>query len=278
MWLARGASALLLAAVLGLVCMQQAVSGPGADVTPEDGHFVVEGNERQSDTQSPGPRSEAIDAPERLIYVPVCVIGGSSVCESAKFCNGTGVEHDVYAVQQDGTREPRGTECLGGDSQSSHAPPREVTNALVLRALRRVEVPVPVLVVQPPGGKTLVNLETIFSTVAEPFSVSVELVGRRVDLRIEPVGYLWTHGDGTSQRSAGPGFPYAEGVAMSEYLTHVYTDAGLTVRPSVAVEYGASFRVDGGPWRAVVGTVTVQGDSVGLRVVEATPALVTPHR
>lgn len=146
---------------------------------------------------------------------------------------------------------------------------------MVLRALRRVGVPEPVLMVQPPGGRTLVNFETIFSTEAEPFTASVRLVGRDVDLRVRPVGFVWTHGDGTSQRSDSPGRRYARGVALSEYLTHVYTDAGVTVRPRVSVEYGASFRVDGGPWREVIGTVTVPGEPVDLRIVEAQPQLVS---
>ncbi|WP_110205008.1 hypothetical protein [Nocardioides daejeonensis] len=152
-----------------------------------------------------------------------------------------------------------------------------MTNAMVLRALRRVDVPEPVLVVQPPGGKTLVNLETIFSTTAEPFTATVRILGRRVDLRITPRSFVWDHGDGTTQRSNTPGRPYARGVAMDRYLTHTYTHADVTLRPHVSVEYAARFRVDNGAWRDVNGTVTIRGPGQRLQIVEATPVLVTPR-
>ncbi|WP_235737634.1 hypothetical protein [Nocardioides alcanivorans] len=266
---------ILALATLGVTQPAHAV-GPEADVAPNGPDFVVSGEEKRPKTGADTTASSSVQAADRLLYVPACLVGGTAVCDTVRRCSGDGVLHHVYVIESDGSRLFWGQVCLGGDTQSSPAAPREVTNAMVLRALRRVEVPVPSLMVQPPGGKTLVNLETIFSTSAEPFTASVELVGRQVDLRVEPVGYLWTHGDGSSQRTTEPGRTYAEGVAMSNYLTHVYSDAGVTVHPSVAVEYGASFRVDGGPWRAVVGTVTVQGEPVALRVVEATPVLVTP--
>ena len=202
------------------------------------------------------------------------------MCDDVVRCDETGVQYHMFARLGGGREEHRGTVCIGGkDSPMQEIPsaPPQVTNAMVLRALRRVEVPSPQLVVQPPGGKTLVNLETIFSTSAEPFSASVRLVGRRVDLEIEPVGFVWSHGDGTSQRSTEPGRAYAVGVAFSEYLTHVYTDAGVTVHPRVSVEYGARFRVDGGRWRDVDGTVTVEGDPVELRIVEGRPQLVNAY-
>lgn len=44
--------------------------------------------------------------------------------------------------------------------------------------------------------------------------------------------------------------------------------------PSVATTYAAQFRVGGGPWRDVAGTVTIPGTPEGLRVVTARPVLV----
>ncbi|CAM3519258.1 hypothetical protein NODU109028_20645 [Nocardioides dubius] len=60
-------------------------------------------------------------------------------------------------------------------------------------------------------------------------------------------------------------------------MAHVYERVG-TVRPRVEVAYGARFRVDGGRWRPVEGTVSVLGAPVRLRVLEAEPVLVTPSR
>lgn len=152
---------------------------------------------------------------------------------------------------------------------------QQITNAMVLRALRRVELPKPTLSIQPPGGKTLVNFETIFSTDAEPFMRTVRLLGRKVQLEITPSSYEWSYGDGTTEATAEPGVAWEKGRPMSDYLTHVYADAEVTMRPRVAVTYGARFRVHGGPWREVSGTVTSQGPAVDLRVIEAETRLLS---
>ena len=49
------------------------------------------------------------------------------------------------------------------------------------------------------------------------------------------------------------------------------------MRPKVDTTYSARFRVDGGPWRDVNGTVTIPGNAVVLRVVEARPTLVSAY-
>ena len=49
--------------------------------------------------------------------------------------------------------------------------------------------PASTLVVQPPGGKTLVNFDTLFRTEAEPFTRTVRLLGHRVDLEITPASF-----------------------------------------------------------------------------------------
>lgn len=150
----------------------------------------------------------------------------------------------------------------------------EVTEPLVRRAFERIELPTSQIVVQPPGGRTLVNFDTLFRTEAEPFTRTVRLLGRRVELEIWPASFAWQHGDGTSQSTTDPGRPYEEGVSMAEYVSHRYADAGVTVRPSVDTTYAARFRVDGGPWREVAGTVTRPGAGTALRVVEGRPKLV----
>ena len=60
---------------------------------------------------------------------------------------------------------------------------------------------------------------------------------------------------------------------MNSYITHQYTDADVTVHPSVDTTYSAEYSVDGGPFQPVIGTVTIEGDAAGLRVVEARPVL-----
>jgi hypothetical protein len=169
---------------------------------------------------------------------------------------------------------------LAGSSMGWCEPPAEaeaqgpqVTPGRVLSAFRRIPLPAGKLSIQPPGGKTLVNFDTIFSTTASDLTRTIRLLGHRVDLRISPTAYVWNHGDDTSQTTDGPGRPYEQGVDMEEYVTHQYTDADVTVRPSVDVTYGATYRVDGGPWQDVVGTVTITGLTAQLRIVEAKPVL-----
>jgi hypothetical protein len=149
-----------------------------------------------------------------------------------------------------------------------------VTAPQVLQAFRRIPLPESRLVVQPPGGRTLVNFDTLFHTEAEPFMRTVRLLGQRVQLEITPSAFTWHHGDGTSQTTHEPGLAYERGRPMSDYVSHQYVDAHVTVRPSVDTVWSARFRVNGGPWRDVEGTVTMRGAPASLRVVEARPVLV----
>lgn len=148
------------------------------------------------------------------------------------------------------------------------AEPVQITNQMVLRALKRIPLPASELVVQPPGGETLVNFATNFYTEAGPFERSVTLVGQRVDLRIQPSRFDWIYGDGEQATTTEPGSAYPD-----LEVTHEYVTAGQ-VGASVNTTYSAEFRVNGGPWQPVVGTVTMAGEPVGLQVRTATPTLV----
>ena len=44
--------------------------------------------------------------------------------------------------------------------------------------------------------------------------------------------------------------------------------------PAVDTTYTATYRVNGGPWADVPGSVTIPGVPVGLEVLTATPVLV----
>ncbi|MFC4782897.1 hypothetical protein ACT8ZV_00350 [Nocardioides sp. MAHUQ-72] len=122
--------------------------------------------------------------------------------------------------------------------------------------------------VQPPGGETLVNFETNFYTEQQPFTRTVRLLGQRVDLKIWPSQFRWVFGDGDelASESAGAPYPHLE-------ITHDYRAKG-GVSPRVDTTYAAEFRVNGGPWRDVDGTVTIPGAPERLRVRTATPVLV----
>jgi hypothetical protein len=83
-----------------------------------------------------------------------------------------------------------------------------------------------------------------------------------------PSGFGWRFGDGGSLATDEPGSPYPQ-----LDVTHRYLKKGH-VGPSVDTTYTATFRVNGGPWRDVPGSVTIPGAPVGLDVVTATPTLV----
>ncbi len=143
-----------------------------------------------------------------------------------------------------------------------------VTPGLVMAAFRRLPLPAAEMVVQPPGGRTLVNFETNFYTERDGFTRTVNLLGRRVDLQIWPASFGWRFGDGETRQTESPGAAYPD-----LEITHRYLQTGR-VAPSLDTTYAAEFRVDGGPWRDVAGTVTIPGQAEGLQVVEARPVLV----
>jgi len=114
----------------------------------------------------------------------------------------------------------------------------------------------------------LVNFDTNFYTETEPFDVAVTLLGQRVQLHIVPNGFEWRFGDGNLVETVEPGSPYPH-----LDVTHRYLRKGH-VAPSVDTTYTATFRVNGGPWRDVPGSVTIPGAPVALEVLTATPVLV----
>ncbi len=155
--------------------------------------------------------------------------------------------------------------CHGG-RPPAYVPPR-VTPAMVLSELQRVGLPALEVGVQP-AGKTLVNLDTIFFTEPVPVDVDLTILGQAVEVEATPTTYVWSFGDGSSLTTSTPGAAYP-----SKDVVHRYSHAGVTVRPSVSVVYGARFRVGGGGWQDVDGTVTIPGPQQGLVVAEAAPVL-----
>ena len=178
----------------------------------------------------------------------------------------------VWAHNPSGMTENLGAQCFEPDEPPAAPAPR-VTQALVLRAFQRIPVPASEVSIQPPGGKTLVNLETIFSTEATEFTRTIGLLGHRVDLEIWPSRFEWVTGDGSDFETDWAGRPWEKGVPMGEYITHLYADAeDVTTR--VDTTWSAMYRVDGGSWQDVGGTVTIEGEPFDLAVLSAAPHLV----
>jgi len=152
--------------------------------------------------------------------------------------------------------------CLGASA------PGVVTPGRVVRAFRALAWPASRLVVQPPGGRTLVNFETNFYTEdTEPVRQRVRLLGQRIVIEAEPVEFVWVHGDGTRARTADPGAAYPDLRVTHEYV-HVEK-----VRVRLDTVYAGRYRIGGGSWVTLPATLTVRGESQGLEIIEATPTL-----
>lgn len=254
----------VLVACLLIVCAfpDSASADRGGHVTPGDNEFnaliehvapgsVLIGSSASNPAQqSDGTVVSSCDLNE------VC---SQMVCEATS-ASPTGGEYIYY----DGSAAPLN---LGWCTPAIPVQP-QITPGVVAAAFRRIPLPGAELVVQPPNGRTLVNFETNFYTEQEEFTRSVRLLGRRVELRIWASAYGWRFGDGGSQQTTSPGSAYPD-----LEITHRYLRTG-SVEPSVDVTYAAQFRVGGGPWRDVDGTVTISGERQQLRVVEARPVLV----
>ncbi len=142
--------------------------------------------------------------------------------------------------------------------------------AAAARAFQEMQIAPSEVIVQPPDGWTLVNVDTIAFTDREPRTVSTELFGIPVEIRAVPTSYSWDFGDGTSPLSTSePGAPYPE-----HTIAHAYAKPG-TATISLTTTWGGQFRLAGEPtWRDVPGEATTASASGRLEILEARARLV----
>jgi hypothetical protein len=219
-------------------------------------------------TQQPGstleqPGTEAVGGPT-YDFGPSCGLGGQAICYEGSLCFEDAVEGVLYDVFLAG--EKVGEVCV---TEPEAAEQEVVTPGRVLRAFRRLAWPQSDLVVQPPGGSTLVNFPTNFYTDnAAPTRQQVTLLRQRVLIEATPTSYTWHYGDGDSTSTATPGAPYP-----TLDVTHDYRSVG-TFQTRLDTTYTGRYRLNGGPWIPIPETLTVTGASQSLETVEASPTLV----
>lgn len=265
---------LLLATAAVIFMCASAAWSDGGQVTPGDDDFnasiehvdpatVMGGATPGASAATPAPVSSEHQSVDVLTACELDEICSSLVCEPEPASPLGG----MY-VYRDGDAPPLNLGWCERAEAAARPPTPEVTPGLVLQAMRRIGLPASELVVQPPGGRTLVNFETNFYTENGEFTRTVTLLGQRVELRIWPASFGWRFGDGTTRQTTSAGSPYPD-----LEITHRYLRKGM-VAPSVDTTYAARFRVNGGEWRDVDGTVTIPGAPEELRVVTARPVLV----
>jgi hypothetical protein len=189
-----------------------------------------------------------------------CANGG--ICNDNVECaeNGqAGYIHDVYLDGVD----------VGDVCVPENAVQQVDLAKLILREFKRIAWPSSQLVVQPRGGRTLVNFETNFYTPDHrSIDRSVTLAGQSIVIRAVPVSYTYYFGDDASTTSASPGSPHPD-----LEITHQYERTGdVVVR--VDTTYAGEYRIGQGEWTAIGETLTVQGSDEDLEIVEALPQLV----
>lgn len=250
-------------------------TSPGAD---EDGSSGEDGTVNVSTAQLP---------PGQWVTSDACSTVAASGCVQTYVCpDGSSPVVWIYVLDSGGSTSTY-TQCPSDPEPTAGTPPVDIPGE-VLTQFKAVPLPESVISIQPPGGRTLVNLPTIVSTKAAPFVREVRLnkVDVAVTLSITPVQFRWQLGDGASVATTEPGGAFLEegpdstpvcavGERVVDCITHTYVRTVKDLAVSVDTTWAATYKVNGtGPWRDVSETVTITGASVGLDVLEARPQLV----
>lgn len=253
-------SALRLIVLVGLFALTlpvtDALGDDGPTVGPQGNGYAASVTDTDSHTE-PGATAEIGDPIGSYHQEPAC----ERYCHEVLTCpDGTFMTHSWLEL-------PGGATTNHEFWCPSEGPPA-VTGGIVATAFKRIPLPPSTFSIQPPGGETLVNFDTNFFTEERTLDRTVRLLGQRVDLRIWAHSYTWRFGDGQSITTRKPGAAYPR-----PQITHNYLEKGA-YRPAMDTTWVAEYRVGGGAWQAVPGSVTIEGEPTNLRAIEARPTLV----
>jgi hypothetical protein len=137
-------------------------------------------------------------------------------------------------------------------------------------------VPTPGRQQMEPDGWTVAGLDTNFYAITGAHVVNGRLLGRPADVRFTPTSYRWNYGDGSSATKSTKGGTW-EALGIDEFertpTSHVYDELGdYTI--TLSIVFAAEYRFNGGPWRPVVGTLTLPANDLQIRVGTAKTVLV----
>ena len=226
------------------------------------------------------PAVRTVDCGPRLPG-PITPLAGDGCSEIQSLCelgaNQTAAPNTTSTMTQ--TQQPDGSWVTSGHNCSTPtaatATPASVAHDQIVRL-----VPHPGIGSAPPGGATLVNIQTLLwlDTSADRDLGAVTLLGRRISLAVSVANVSWDFGDGTRTTTTTPGTPYTDADACTtpqcpHYFGHTYRTAGATT-VTATVTWQGHYRVDGGPWLTIQPTVTGPPQSVRLTVKQARSILV----
>lgn len=122
---------------------------------------------------------------------------------------------------------------------------------------------------QPDTGWVLATVPTIAMAGDAPRLHAATLLGEAVEIRATASGYVWDWGDGTQTTTTDPGRPYPNAT-----LTHTFPRASDGSTVSLTTTWTGEFRVNGGPWHAIAGTITSESPPVELAIYDPRSRLV----
>ncbi|MGN6205384.1 hypothetical protein [Humibacter sp.] len=127
-----------------------------------------------------------------------------------------------------------------------------------------------------PNGWAIIGLDANFVSSAAQHTASGSLVGQPATVRFTPVRFLWDYGDGARVSTATGGATWRS-LGVPEFsptpTSHVYT-AGGSYGVALTVEYSAQYRIGGGPWQDVPGTLRLSAPTFTVIAADAKTVLV----
>jgi hypothetical protein len=153
--------------------------------------------------------------------------------------------------------------------------------AQLLRQQIQKRVPHPGIGVAPPGGITLVHIQTLLwlnTPPSQPLGTAT-LLGHHLTLRVHVHHVDWDFGDGSSDTTPGPQRRYdptdpCHTPTCPRYWGHTYPHTG-TATLHAHTTWTGQYRIDGGGWLTIPGTVTGPDTTTTLTIRQARGILVS---
>lgn len=268
----RRATLSLIALILNVLYLSAAANAAGIDGYFDDQTAQLNGS-RDGSVILQFPKVEGVADVFTYSYVPACADGtdtlNAGTCAALnRQCNAEPGGIMVVWERRD-TRNAGATwerleqACLYPGKPPER--PGDVVIAVTEKQLRELPIKAPELGSQP-GRHTLKGAETNIYAQPADQSFAIDILGRKVSIRVKPSEYHWSYGDGTSLVTSAPGGPIPEARWGEKTVTsHAYIQTG-DVSIGLTTFFTGEFSVDGGPFQAIAGTAQVPSGSKALSI------------